>query len=63
MENKFHWADYLVFGLMLVISTAIGIVFGILDRKKKTTNDFLLGGGDLKVILKCFSLFFFWIIY
>lgn len=50
MENKFHWADYLVFGLMLVISTAIGIVFGILDRKKKTTNDFLLGGGDLKVI-------------
>lgn len=49
--NTFQWPDYLVFGLMLAISAAIGIVFGILDRKKKTTKNFLLGGGDLSVKL------------
>ena len=46
-NNDFHWADYLVFISLLIISAAIGIVFGILDRKKNTTKNFLLGGGDL----------------
>lgn len=52
--NVFHWADYLVFVLMLLISAGIGIVFGWVNRKKKTTKDFLLGGGDLSVILEYF---------
>jgi Na+/proline symporter len=47
--NYFHWADYLVFVIMLIISAGIGIIFGWIDRKKKSTKDFLLGGGDLKV--------------
>ncbi|CAF1075479.1 unnamed protein product [Brachionus calyciflorus] len=47
--NKFHYADYIVFATMLVASAVIGIVFGWLDRKKKSTKDFLLGGGDLKI--------------
>ena len=47
--DTFHWADYLVFALMLVICAGIGIAFGWFDRKKKSTNNFLLGGGDLSV--------------
>ena len=48
--NYFHWADYLVFVIMLIISAGIGLVFGWFDRnKKKSTKDFLLGGGNLNV--------------
>ena len=50
-ENSFTWPDYVVFGLMLLISASIGLIFGWFDRKKKTSKDFLLGGGDLSVIL------------
>lgn len=46
--NKFHYADYIVFVTMLILSASIGLVFGWLNRKKQTTKDFLLGGGDLK---------------
>lgn len=50
LENStFHWADYVVFILMLVISAGIGAVFGYIDRKKKSAENFLLGGGDLSV--------------
>ena len=49
MNKTFHWADYLVFALMLVICAGIGIAFGWFDRKKKSTKNFLLGGGDLSV--------------
>jgi len=41
---------------MLAISLTIGIVFGIKNRKKKSTKDFLLGGGDLKVLPVGFSI-------
>lgn len=56
MTNQagFHWADYLVFALVLVISATIGLAFGYVDRKKKSSHHFLLGGGDLSVInLEC----------
>ena len=45
----FKWQDYLVFGCMLFISSAIGFYIGWKDRSKKSTKDYLLGGGDLKV--------------
>jgi hypothetical protein len=50
--NDFHWGDYVVFIGVLVISAIIGIIFGVLDRKKNTTKNFLLGGGDLNVKIK-----------
>ena len=37
-------ADYVVFALMLLVSTAIGIFYAIKDRKKQNTEEFLLGG-------------------
>ena len=47
--KTFHWADYLVFALMLIICAGIGVAFGWIDRKKKSTKNFLLGGGDLSI--------------
>jgi len=47
--KTFQWGDYLVFMLMLVICSGIGVAFGWIDRKKKSTKNFLLGGGDLSV--------------
>ena len=48
--NIFKWQDFTVFGIMLLISSAIGLTIGWMDRKKKSTKDFLLGGGDMHVI-------------
>lgn len=48
-ENVFTWDDYLVFGIVIAISACIGFAFGWFDRKKKSTKDYLLGGGDLNV--------------
>ncbi len=48
-NDKFTWPDYVVFSLMLIISAGIGVAFGYVDRKKKSSKDFLLGGGNLSV--------------
>ncbi|ESO00062.1 hypothetical protein HELRODRAFT_83724 [Helobdella robusta] len=43
----FHWADYLVFVAFLVVTILIGIFFGLKDRKKMTSKNFLTGGGSM----------------
>ncbi|CAL4117051.1 unnamed protein product, partial [Meganyctiphanes norvegica] len=43
----FLWQDYLVFGSMLAISAGIGIFFGIIDRKKQDTKEFLMAGKNM----------------
>jgi len=43
----FHWADYLVFGCFLVFSTLLGVIIGYRNRKKATSAEFLMGGGDM----------------
>lgn len=41
--------DYGLFGLMLLLSAAIGIYFGFFaKRKQNTTTEYLLGGKDMK---------------
>lgn len=47
--NRFSVVDYIVFVLVILISASIGFAFGWHDRKKKSTKDFLLGGGDLSI--------------
>jgi Na+/proline symporter len=49
-DKSFKWPDYVVFGIVIIISAAIGFAFGWVDRKKKSTKNFLLGGGDLSVV-------------
>ena len=54
MAVQLHWADYLVFLSMIVISRAIGVYFSCGGRSKANNTDYLLGGrqmGLLPVIL------------
>ena len=54
MAVRLHWADYLVFVSMIVISCAIGVYFSCGGRSKANNTDYLLGGrqmGLLPVIL------------
>lgn len=55
----FHWADYLVFVLFLVISLGIGMFQGLMDllgcnkkedQKEMTTEDFLMGNRNFSVV-------------
>ncbi|XP_059152872.1 sodium-coupled monocarboxylate transporter 1-like isoform X3 [Physella acuta] len=54
--KSFGIADYIVFSLTLLISTGIGIGFAIADRKKNTTDEFLLGGKKMNVFPVAMSL-------
>lgn len=49
-QKTFSIPDFVVFGLVLVISAGIGFLSAILNRKKQSTADFLLGGRNLSVI-------------
>ena len=58
--KTFHWADYLIFVLTLVISAAIGIYYGWKDRKRQSATEVLLGGrrmGTLPVALSMMATF------
>ncbi len=48
-KNQFSVGDYVVFGLMLVISAAIGFYFAWKDRRKQNTTEFLLGNRTLQI--------------
>lgn len=48
-DHFFTAFDYGLFGLMLMLSAAIGIYFGFFaKRKQNTTTEYLLGGKDMK---------------
>ena len=57
----FHWVDYLVFGLSLLLSAGIGVYYGVKPwclkkcgkestKPTSSTADQLLGGKNMKVI-------------
>ncbi|RWS29320.1 sodium-coupled monocarboxylate transporter 1-like protein, partial [Leptotrombidium deliense] len=48
-EHRFSVADYCVFIGMLSISAIIGIYYAFVDRRKTTTNEFLMGGRSMGV--------------
>ena len=43
-KKTFHTADYAVFGITLAISAFIGLYHAIRDRKRNTTDVYLLAG-------------------
>ncbi|ESO83921.1 hypothetical protein LOTGIDRAFT_107937 [Lottia gigantea] len=55
-KHTFTWVDYLLFVLMLLVSAVIGIFYAIKDRKKNTTKDFLLAGGNMSLFPVALSL-------
>ncbi len=51
-ESRFHWADYLVLGISLFLSCAVGVYYGIVDwkHKRNTTEDFLMAGRKMSML-------------
>ena len=47
----FHWVDYLIFVLLLVASTAIGVFYAVKTRRSKGSgsDELLTGGKKLRV--------------
>lgn len=54
--QRFGVVDYVLFVLTLLVSAGIGVVFAILDRRKNTTTEFLLGGKQMSVFPVAMSL-------
>ncbi|RWS25644.1 hypothetical protein B4U80_03524 [Leptotrombidium deliense] len=52
----FAVVDYLICGLMLLISLSIGIYFAYVEKKKQSSFDILLGSGNQKIIPVSLSL-------
>lgn len=49
LDNQFGPVDYGLFGLMLMLSAAIGVYFGFFSKKKQNnTLEYLLGGKKMK---------------
>lgn len=46
-RKTFHAADYAVFGCTLALSAAIGIFYAIKDRRKNSTEEYLLAGRSM----------------
>ncbi|XP_028404903.1 sodium-coupled monocarboxylate transporter 1-like [Dendronephthya gigantea] len=55
-EKSFHPVDYVVFGLMLLISAGIGIYHGCTGGKQRTTSEYLLGNRSMKTLPIAISL-------
>ena len=55
--GRFHWADYLVFGVVMGISALVGVYFGIKDRRKMSTEQFLMAGRNMHVLPVAASFF------
>ena len=43
-KKTFHTVDYAIFGITLVIYALIGLYFAIKDRRRNTTEEYLLAG-------------------
>lgn len=53
--QHFSWIDYSVFVVMLAICGGIGVYFGFV-KKQRSTQDYLMGGRNMKLVPVCFSL-------
>ena len=55
-KRTFHTADYIVCGLTLAASAAIGLFYAIKDRKRTTTDEYLLAGRGMHPLPVAMSL-------
>ncbi|KAJ9575571.1 hypothetical protein L9F63_007579 [Diploptera punctata] len=52
----FGWLDCVLFGLMLALSTLIGVYFGLCGKKEDTPKEYLLGGKSMSTLPVAVSL-------
>lgn len=50
MSITFHWFDYTLFSIMLLLSVLIGLYFGCFGTKQSTVNEYLMGGKKMSVL-------------
>ncbi|CAL1546439.1 unnamed protein product [Lymnaea stagnalis] len=55
-KHYFHVGDFIVFGLTVVISIAIGIYYALSGGRQKTTAEFLVGGRTMSFLPVAVSL-------
>ena len=55
-KKQFQAADYVVFSCTLLTSAAIGLFYAIKDRKRNTTEEYLLAGRDMHPFIVAMSL-------
>ena len=48
---EFHWADYLVFSISLAMGLVLGLISMVTQKKDKTNRGYLLGGGNMNVLV------------
>ena len=51
-----HWADYLVFGIIMSITVAIGVLFATTGGKQRTTGEYFTGDRNMRVIPAALSI-------
>ncbi|CAL1284491.1 unnamed protein product, partial [Larinioides sclopetarius] len=51
MERHYRlgWVDYVVIGITILISTAIGLKFQFSGKRKRTTREYLLAGKSMSI--------------
>lgn len=54
--SSFHTIDYAVFGTLLMLSVLIGVYFGFCDGTEQTTEEYLLGGRNMRPVPVAISL-------
>ena len=55
--STFHWGDYTVFVLVLMLSTGTGIFFAWRGRKENSKENYLMANRGMKIIPVSISLF------
>ena len=55
MEVAFHVVDYVIVGVFLLISLAIGVYYGVI-RKQRTTEEYLFGNRQMSLVPVALSL-------
>lgn len=43
LKDKFGWEEYTVFSIVLVLSTGIGLFYGVYKRKEQSKDEYLMG--------------------
>ncbi len=49
MAQRFHWLDYVIFIVMLVVSLGIGLYHAWKGQRNNTTAEYLMGNRNLQV--------------
>jgi len=57
VQAGFHWADYLLFGLFLLLSVGIGIYHALTGGRQRTIGEYVNGNRQMKMLPVAISMF------